>query len=76
MNSNTSGQTIGANQEQVHESHEGREGYSETTGQQADKKWVQLPDGLSTWLNKRMEFSVPLWAVAGAGVVLAFLVFD
>jgi len=42
----------------------------------SDGKWIRWPDELPSWLSKRIEFSLPVWACALTTVVLAFLVFD
>lgn len=43
---------------------------------QSNRQWIRLPEGLTEWLTKRVEFALPVWAVAISGIVVAVLVFD
>lgn len=47
-----------------------------TTSSKSSGKWINLPEGLSQWLSKRVQFSLPVWALTIAVVVLALLIFD
>ncbi len=42
----------------------------------ADRQWITLPEGLKHSLTKRVEFSLPVWILAAAAVILALLIFD
>lgn len=72
MKADATGQTMHTNHEQTQQA-PNAESADRT---QSNHQWVKLPEGLSAWLTKRIEFAVPVWAVATAGLVLAVLVFD
>jgi len=60
-----------ASQQNVHQ-----QDSSQQTADSRRRKWVNFPDDWPQWLSKRVEISLPVWAVAVVTVVLTLLIFD
>ena len=58
---------------------DGAQSREQTSSEQSNsrqRKWIHVPEELPQWLTKRIEFSVPIWALIIAAVILTVLVFD
>lgn len=72
MNVETTGQANNA----AHEQSQNHDQSAADSTSRAQGKWVKWPDELPSWLSKRIEFALPVWAVAIALMVLALMVLD